>query len=357
MKILVKDGDSKKWNLAEPITAKLESELQHLLLDSPSVIPVDEIRESTSPLMVAVGEFGLPGSGSTDALAFTSDGDVAIIECKLASNPESKRKVIGQILEYAAYLWGMSYEQVDEGVKKRRGKPLSELMKVAVASEWDEPSFQDGISETLRNGAFILIVVVDELNDELRRIIRYVNECSTSGYSLHALEVRRFRNKGVDMLVPHLYGASIKRSSAAINKRWTESSFFERIESLEKKVSATARDIFDWSRDKADRVLFGAGRETGSFSFHYLKNGSTVSVFSVYTNGELMLSYGWLLPRLGLELLKELHQKIAAIPTFNNIPEDFSKWHYITLEEAFPSKKEIDDFKRVVEWLRERISE
>ncbi len=53
------------------------------------MIPIDEIREGVSPLVFAVGEFGLPGSGNTNVLAFSADGDVAIIECKLAANPES----------------------------------------------------------------------------------------------------------------------------------------------------------------------------------------------------------------------------------------------------------------------------
>jgi hypothetical protein len=36
---------------------------------SPSLIPVDEIRDGMPPLVAAVREFGLPGSGSTDLLA------------------------------------------------------------------------------------------------------------------------------------------------------------------------------------------------------------------------------------------------------------------------------------------------
>jgi hypothetical protein len=36
--------------------------------------------------------------------AFSPQGDIAIIECKLAANPEITRRVIGQILEHAAYM-------------------------------------------------------------------------------------------------------------------------------------------------------------------------------------------------------------------------------------------------------------
>ncbi|MDW8076773.1 MAG: hypothetical protein RMJ14_03950, partial [Nitrososphaerota archaeon] len=97
MKILVRNHGSRKWKFAKAITAQVESELQKLLVESPSLIAIDEIREGAAPLVFAVSEFGLPGSGATDVLAFSPQGDIAIIECKLAANPEAKRKVIGQI--------------------------------------------------------------------------------------------------------------------------------------------------------------------------------------------------------------------------------------------------------------------
>lgn len=125
----MRNDQSKRWGPADFVRAKAEADLQHLLIESPFLIPIDEIREGVSPLVFAVGEFGLPGSGNTDVLAFSADGDVAIIECKLAANPESKRKVIGQILEYASYLWGMSYGEVNSRVQQLKGKSLPELIR------------------------------------------------------------------------------------------------------------------------------------------------------------------------------------------------------------------------------------
>jgi hypothetical protein len=66
-----------------------------------------------------VCEFGLLGSGLTDVLAFSVVGDIAFIECKLAANEEIKRKVIAQVLEYGAYPWGMSYDELNERVHRR----------------------------------------------------------------------------------------------------------------------------------------------------------------------------------------------------------------------------------------------
>ena len=135
MKILIRDNSSGEWKFAESVKVKAEAELQNLLIESPSLIPVDEIRESGSRLVLGISEFGLPGSGNTDVLAFSPDGEIAIVECKLATNPESKRKVSGQILEYAAYLWGMTYEEINSRVQKMKNRGLSELIEEAVAGE------------------------------------------------------------------------------------------------------------------------------------------------------------------------------------------------------------------------------
>lgn len=53
-------------------------------------------------------------------------------------------------------------------------------------------------------GSFILVIVVDEINEELSRIIRYINECSSSAFLLHALEMNRFQSNNLAILVPLL---------------------------------------------------------------------------------------------------------------------------------------------------------
>lgn len=70
LRIFIRDSDSKKWKFAETIRAKAESELQKLLVESPSLITIDEIREGVAPLVFAVSEFGVPGFGLNGCLGF-----------------------------------------------------------------------------------------------------------------------------------------------------------------------------------------------------------------------------------------------------------------------------------------------
>ncbi|MGB9693388.1 MAG: hypothetical protein ACPLYF_00935, partial [Fervidobacterium sp.] len=352
MRILIRDAESRKWKFAEAVRAKAEAELQKLLVESPSLIAVDEIREGASPLVFAVSEFGLPGSGATDVLAFSAQGDIAIIECKLATNQEIKRKVIGQILEYASYLWKMSYEKVDSRIQKLKGKTLAEIVAESVAGEWDEELFRERVKQTLEKGSFILIIVVDEINEDLRRTIRYLNECSESAFSLHALELKRFQYDKIEVLVPHLYGASIKPLTERERVQWTEEQFFKVFEERNKpEIVDIVKELYNWSSNTADRIWFGTGKETGSFTFHYLKEGKTISVFTIYTNGKLALNYGWMRSQLPEEIIKEFHRMIQEIPTLQHIPADFSKWPSVRVD-ALSYEENLNKFKNAVLWLR-----
>jgi hypothetical protein len=55
--------------------------------------------------VVAVNELWVPPVRSADVVAVSADARIWIVECKLHSNPEIRRHVVGQILAYAAGLW------------------------------------------------------------------------------------------------------------------------------------------------------------------------------------------------------------------------------------------------------------
>ena len=94
MKTLIRSQNDKECHLVESATYGKETELQRPLVESPSLISLEEVRPQAGTLVFAVQELSLP-IVSIDLLAFTARGEIAVIECKLASNQEMKRKVIG----------------------------------------------------------------------------------------------------------------------------------------------------------------------------------------------------------------------------------------------------------------------
>jgi len=360
VRILIRDEKAGRWKAADSAGLNAEEELQNLLAESPSLIPVGEIREGTPPLVFAVKEFNLPGSGSIDLLAFSPRGDIAIIECKLAANPQAKREVIGQILEYASHMWGMSYEELNDRIQKLENRSLAELVEQGAMSEglegveWDEERFRRGVERTLKTGSFILIVAVDEIGEGLRRMVRYVNECGQPAFSLHALELRLFRAEGIEVLVPHLYGIS-SRPTRRMGE-WDEESFFEALAgNVDRRSVEIVRELYRWSLETADEVKFGTGVETGSFTFYYrLKSGKT-SVFTITTAGKLTLNYGALSSKVGHDIVGEFHNKVIEIPGFEDIPPDLSRWPSVGISEAFRDQTALQSFKEAVRWLKGRI--
>ncbi|AGK61164.1 hypothetical protein Asulf_01165 [Archaeoglobus sulfaticallidus PM70-1] len=100
-------------------------------------------------------------------------------------------------------------------------------------------------------------------------------------------------------------------------------------------------------------MQFGTGSEKGSFTFHYIIDGKTISVFTIYTNGKLMLNYGWLSTRVSQEVLEEFHKKISEISIFKHIPADLSKWPSVTITKEF--KNDIEKFKEAILWLKNKL--
>lgn len=99
---------------------------------------------------------------------------------------------------------------------------------------------------------------------------------------------------------------------------------------------------------------FFAGAETGSFTFHYLKGGKTLSIFTVFTNGKLQLNYGWLSTVIPDHIMRELHTRITQISAFRTVPPDFTKFPTLLLADVSRSPENIAAFKQAVKWLREQ---
>lgn len=352
MKILLRNHPSNKWDTVESVEYSAEKDLQKLLAETPSLIAISDIKENVSPLVVGVRELGLPGSGNTDMLAFNAVGDIVVVECKLAANVEIKRKVIAQVLEYGAYLWGMTYDQLNDLVNKRTNRSLAELVGEAIGEpEWNEEEFRTNIQRNLTNGSFILVIAVDDMNDELARTIRFLNTCGNPSFAFTALEMHRYQQGSTEILVPHLYSATGQKPPVGTRKQWTEEQFKEALKiGLSPQVADLIKELYIWAKKKADRIWFGTGGETGSFTFHYLDNKKTVSVFSIYTSGFLILNYGWLSKEIEPDKMESFHKEITAIPSFKSIPADFKRWPSIKIDETLLNKSDdIDRFKQVVE--------
>jgi hypothetical protein len=94
-------------------------------------------------------------------------------------------------------------------------------------------------------------------------------------------------------------------------------------------------NLYQWTRSHADRTWFGTGKQKGSFTFHYLVNGKTASVFSVFTNGDILLNFAYLSVIASKEIMEEFYTKLISIQGFKGLKHDFNKFPSYKIGQAF----------------------
>src|SRR5271157_1693314 len=82
--------------------------LQKLVSRYPNVLPIEQIEPALTPAISICMELPL-SSGFVDNLYATPDGDLIVGETKLFRNPEARREVVGQVIDYAKDLSALSY--------------------------------------------------------------------------------------------------------------------------------------------------------------------------------------------------------------------------------------------------------
>lgn len=141
-----------------------EAWLQNLLHSHPEVFPIEQVEPGFGELIPLCRELSVTiGGGRTgalDNLFVTGDGGLALIETKLWRNPEARRSVVAQAMEYAAAVFQMDYEELQNAVIRARTTGDRSATSLAEIVAWrtpdlDESEFIDAVSRNLRRGRAI----------------------------------------------------------------------------------------------------------------------------------------------------------------------------------------------------------
>jgi hypothetical protein len=201
MKVLLRHDDG-SWKEPEITGHRSENDLQQLLATSPDLLPGSE-----TGLPMAVARELRVATGHIDVTGVDVEGELTLCECKLASNPGARREVLGQLLEYAGAVRGMSFEDLSVRFEARTGRSLVAAVSDIAGEGFDEESFVAQVSENLLTGRFRLVVVVDRITDALKQTVAYLNDHLDS--SVLALELAYLREGAVEMLIPAIYGGEL----------------------------------------------------------------------------------------------------------------------------------------------------
>ncbi len=259
-----------------------EDLLQTLLAKYPSLLAGDQINPKAPRKWLLVkrevevpDEEGGSGRWSIDHLFLDQEGVPTLVEVKRSTDTRIRREVVGQMLDYAAN--GVKYwpmEEVRSFVNQRCEREAinayTEVDKLTgVDNSWEQ--FWATVKLNLQAGRIRMIFVADEIPEELRRVVEFLNKQMDPAEVL-AIEIKPFVGQNIKTLVPRLIGQTSEAeerkgvSGSRSKRQWDEASYFSEMEvkngPLETRI---ARRVLEWANSNVTRIWWGQGAENGSF--------------------------------------------------------------------------------------------
>jgi hypothetical protein len=245
--VFIFDGDEIRPLPARPFRAglfgkSLENALHTLIEKQPNVINGRQLDPGSDdpPRFVLLRREAIVGDWSLDHLLVDQRGVPTLVEAKLLQNPESRRAVVGQIMEYAANAersWSDGrLRQLASEYWRKAGKDIDEVLRAAFG-DIDVEAFWGQVEANLKQGRLRLIIAADDLRPEVRRIIEFLNQ-QLRTVQVYGLEIRCFTtDSGSGVIVPFLVG----QTQAAADEK------------------GRARPLVTWTLDELRRVYVADG--------------------------------------------------------------------------------------------------
>lgn len=238
------------------------------------------------------------GGITIDVLILSEFGRIGIIETKLAHNPEARREVVAQVLEYAIHLPSVSIEQLPP-IPVMGGRPFVD---------------HDTVKEKLLEGDYLLIIAGDELDPRATKLSNaLLGKHIIYGWDLALVEVAVFeQNTGFKkkdyLLVPLLIGvvaveqrnvvrviidehrtrANVEQVAGPVTvnrQKWDEERFFDEVRHAPKMLSDFAERLRRL-RNKYAGITFDFGTsKDGTLIFR--KNGNNILEFGLAHGGNI----------------------------------------------------------------------
>ena len=179
-----------------------EARIQDLVAMNPECLPIREIDPIFDNPVSICKELGTT-AGSVDNFLITTSGLPVLVECKLWRNTESRREVVGQIVDYAKALSQWTASDLHREVNKK-SRSIDETLLAQLRrrdSSLDEATFNDAVAHNLRRGRFLLLVVGDGIREGVEEIVEYVQKYSGLHFTLGVVELPLFECPDGSLLV------------------------------------------------------------------------------------------------------------------------------------------------------------
>ncbi len=177
-----------------------EAFLQRLVHEHPLCLPLSEIEPGLDSFVSICREMPTP-RGCVDNLLMTARGDIAFVETKLFRNPQARREVLAQALDYATSLFEMTYDEFERAALRGVFSPLQKpkSLYAALTSALPEPekpnesAFIDAVTLHLRKGRVLIIIAGEGIRGEIEKLLEGLEAHARFGFTVALVELSVFR--------------------------------------------------------------------------------------------------------------------------------------------------------------------
>jgi hypothetical protein len=128
-------------------------------------------------------------------------------------------------MDYASRLWQLDVDEFDRLWTRASGKSLF------VGFSDEEDRVRNALTENLTTGRFNLILAVDRINEDLKRITEYLNSVTLPSVGIMLAEFTHATEGNLEILSPRFFGADIVdakiNNDTARKNRWSPELYLE----------------------------------------------------------------------------------------------------------------------------------
>lgn len=375
--------DSLRVHKIKGKVGKDEAWIQKYLADNPELLTTIDLDGIKTELHLIGRELN-----QIDLLFVDKRGLLTIVETKLFKNPEAKREVVAQVLNYAAELSNLKIHQLCKDIANLKGsiqiKDLVELRKLstllyeidpenespekfekksgeilahyAVSGEIsipeepapDEERFLKKLEQMMEEGSFRLVIVTDQANEKMLELLNYVNSTMRRGYQLVAFELTKETIRGTDYYIPHLIGSPgllsaeyyRKDYTGGVRRKWHPEEFLESLPNDLRKDVDQLMELIDNSDDDHFSYHTGTGNKKGELMFDVMMDGKPQTVIGIEnTHSNLRVHY-----RTIKMMNKQQQEKL-----FSKIQLSFLKPYSTTIKNELKKKRHDRPFMKLID--------
>ena len=375
-----------------------ENWLQKIIHKNPQILPIDDIESGFAPL-ISLGREISTSVGYIDNLYISPNGYLTIVETKLWKNPEAKREVVGQIIDYAKELTNWNFTKLNDGVKNssqlynNNSKGIIELINdFEKIEENEEYKIIDNIERNLKRGRFLLLIVGDGIRESVEEMVDFLSNTPQIQFTLGLVELQFYKNPNVEgelIAIPNLITrtreitrAIVKIENSTNGNVTIETDFIEeKVKPITVRTTITEDDFFEQLQQNTDyesaefaKHILATVKERGYFVewrqgafvakiFDQNGSGSKITLFVTDRKGLFyLMQSGDQLKRLGMSneisliYAKNTSALVKGLFPHPNHPDCWNK--YTTIKDIKPVfnefMKEVDTY---VENILEQQSE